>query len=229
MAILPTEYVTVTTNGPLEVRGDDFDTALFVAGQPAAYFWSDFEGSIGQNLVRAISMNPPEAVQKFRDSIAALTLVGKSIAGSFPELLSILAAGEYKLEMEEMSSDVDVVEFRVAGDAGIITNFYPGFGALVTTQPQASLCEEIVRDYDYQLADGARPVIVTLTGGTSWADFVIDGHHKLQSYRRYGARIHRLAIIKLDPQPLELLDVLDFIPDEGTEKAKLLANKKRTE
>jgi hypothetical protein len=82
MTILQTEYVTVHTDGPLDVRGDDFDTALFVAGKSAAYFWSDFNGSIGQNLVRSTATNPPEAVQRFRDSVAGRTLVAGSTTTS---------------------------------------------------------------------------------------------------------------------------------------------------
>lgn len=223
MTILRTEYVMVNTDGPLDVRGDDFDTALFVAGQPAAYFWSDFNGSIGQNLVRSSATNPHEAVQRFRDSVAGAR-TAESIVDSFPELLSILAAGEYKLELEEMSPDTYVVDF-----GSDMTNFYAGFGALLATQPRTSLHEETVRDYDRRLADGDRPVVVTLTGGSSWADFVIDGHHKLQAYRRSGVPIRRLAIIKLNPQPVQLAEVVDLIPDDSTEKVKLFRNKPQTD
>jgi hypothetical protein len=213
----------VHTDGPLDVRGDDFDTALFVAGKSAAYFWSDFNGSIGQNLVRSTATNPPEAVQRFRDSVAGRTLVAGSIVDSFPELLSILAAGEYKLELEEMSPDIYVVDFGAD-----MTNFYPGFGALIATQPRNLLREEVIRYYDLRIADGGRPLVVTLTGGTSWADFVIDGHHKLQAYLRSGVPIRRLAIIRLNLQPVRLAEVVDLIPDDRTEKTKLFANKPHT-
>lgn len=225
MTILRTELVTVSTNGPLEVRGDDFDTALFVGGQPVAYFWSDFAGSVGQNLIRTISPNPTEAIQRFRDSVSGSDSLARTLVDSFPELVSILVAGEYKLELEELPPDTYVVDFSFGDKSGGISNFYPGFGALVATQPRSSLSEQIIRDYDRRIADGARPLVVTLAGGISWAEFVIDGHHKLQAYRRSGISIHRLAIIKLNPQPVKLSDVLGLIPDDDAEKAKLLANK----
>jgi hypothetical protein len=57
---------------------------------------------------------------------------------------------------------------------------------------------------------------------------VIDGHHKLQAYLRSGVPIRRLAIIRLNLQPVRLAEVVDLIPDDRTEKTKLFANKPQT-
>lgn len=217
MAILRTEDVIVARGGSvLDVRGNDFDTALLVGGRIWAYQWCDCQGSIGQHLIRATSSDPASAIVNFRRSVASAVPDDVSLALHFGEVIVLLVDGKYRLQLEDLPSDTCVVELEARqGSSFEHTNYYAGFRSLVATQPGTSLSTSTVREHLGAIRTGARPAVVTLAAGDAVSEFILDGHHKLKAYREAAVPIRNLAIYRLDSAQVDITDALTFLPESS--------------
>lgn len=224
--ILRHEACTVDLpGGPLDVRGDEYLTALLVGGRIRALQWCDYEGSIGQNLVRATSSNGTSAVSAFREAVSASVLGDTHRAVHFSEALTIIAAGSYTLSLEEIPPDAYVVDLvHQSGDDLEVAKFYPGFGALVATQPLNTLSASRVDELCDEIRNGARPIVITLSADGAWGEFIIDGHHKISAYRQANVPILRLNVVRLDSARISLEEVWDAVPDIEGLRENLMGN-----
>lgn len=213
------EAFTVSSDaGNVDVRGDDYEAALLVNGDIAAFQWADCEGSVGQHLVRASNGR----VSVFRESVETMIAAGTSLANHFSDALKLLVAGVYTLVLEEIPPDSYVVDLLPERDDGVeITGFYPGFGALVATQALKDLSPSRVDQLTEQIREGARPTIITLCAQGAWGGFIIDGHHKIAAYRRANVPAVVLNIIRLRSERLPIEDIMGFLPDVKALKENL--------
>ncbi|NHQ88429.1 hypothetical protein HA050_20215 [Iodobacter sp. HSC-16F04] len=211
------EAFTVTSmGGLLDVRGDDFEAALLVGGKIRVFQWSDCRGSVGQNLVRKISTDKTRSELSFRKSVEVEVSGDYPLGVHFSEILNVLAIGEYALVLEEIPADAYVVDLTDKSENGLeVTSFYPGFGALIATQPLSSLSAAHVNHLAQDIQNGARPTVITLCTDGAWGEFIIDGHHKLPAYRIAGIPVRRLNIVRLNNDRLPLAEILNFVPITG--------------
>jgi hypothetical protein len=212
--------------GPLNVRGDQFEAALLVGDRIHAFHWFDCEGTCGQNLVRIVAGGSQTAVRDFLKSVDSALGENETLAAHFSGILSILATGTYALTLEEIPADSYVVELdNEPVDNQIVGGFYPGFGAMIATQPLSRLSALHVDRLSEKILHGARPTVITLSANGAWCEFIIDGHHKISAYRRTNVPIVRLDIVKLDSERLPLPDVLTFVPDVYGYRQNLAKNR----
>lgn len=228
MAILRTETLVVDHGrGVLDVRGDDFDTALLVGGHIVAYQWCDCQGSVGQYLVRSTSIDSAAAVLAFRHSVVSEVPADVSLASHFAEIVNLLADGTYSLQLEDLPAETDVAELEVRqGSALACTNYYAGFRSLVATQPDDEHSSAAVREHLHAIQQGARPTVVTLSAGDALSEFILDGHHKIKAYREASVPIRSLSIFRLDSEQVGLDEALAFLPDSGALRDHLCKHKR---
>ena len=215
MAILRTENLVVDHGrGVLDVRGNDFDTALLIGGHIVAYQWCDCQGSVGQYLVRSTSLDSTAAVLAFRHSVVSEVPAGVSLATHFVEIVGLLADGTYTLQLEDLPAETDVAELEVRqGSALACTNYYPSARSLIASQPDDVHSPAAVREHLHAIQRGARPTVVTLSAGDAPSEFILDGHHKIKAYRKASVPIRSLSIFRLDSGQVGLGDALAFLPD----------------
>ncbi|QDQ29079.1 hypothetical protein FNU76_23515 [Chitinimonas arctica] len=210
----------------LGVRGGDFEAALIVNGQIAVYHWCDCAGSVGQNLVRSVATSTLASVQRFRKSVESEIPPQSTLASHFSEILLLLETGQYLLVLEDIPSDSYVVEIALAEIPLLeVTNFYPGFGAMVATQFEPSMSSKRVEEYVQAIEAGIRPTVITLSSKGAWSEFILDGHHKLKAYRASNVQIRRLAITRLDSPQLPLEQAMSFLPKEGPLRGHLRSHR----
>lgn len=214
-------------SGSLDIRGNDFEAALLLNKKIFAFHWSDCGGSVGQHLVRRVSRNNHEALQGMCKSVEKPITPNETLEEHFSEVLSLLASGHYLLALEEIPADSYVVEFLSTEGGNLeATNFYPGFGAMLATQPSSKLSSTIVDRFSEKIARGARPFVVTISAEDAWCEFIIDGHHKIPAYRRTNVPILRLNIIRRNSKRLPLIDLLEFVPNTGGFRKSLVVNRR---
>lgn len=128
------EFTATSKDGFLDVRGDNFEAALLIGGKISVFQWCDCRGSVGQNLVRTISTDKTRSELAFRKSVETEVSEDCLLEIHFSEALSVLAAGDYALVLEEIPADSYVVDLIDRSENGLeIACFYPGFGALIAT------------------------------------------------------------------------------------------------
>lgn len=212
--VIRREKISVTSmSGLLDVRGDDFEAALLIGGKISVFQWCDCSGSIGQNLVRTVSTDKIPSVLAFRKSVEIEVSEDCLLELHFSEVLDVLAVGDYALVLEEIPADAYVVDLTDGAGNGLeVTNFYPGFGALIATQPLSSLSVAHVNRLAEDIQKGARPTVITLCADGAWGEFIIDGHHKVSAYRKANIPVRRLNIVRLSSERLPISDILNFVP-----------------
>lgn len=211
--------VAVSPAGVLDVRGDSFEAVLQISQEVIAAHWADCEGSVGQHLVRSVSRQPNHALTRFRRSVETSVPDDLPLMEHFQEVVATLVPGQYAFVLEDVSVDSYVVEQEVRPEVALdITRFYPGFGAMVATHPRAALSRLTIDRHAQAIRRGERPVVITVSHDKAWAEFIIDGHHKLHAYQRENVAIRRLNIIRWQSSRVTLQDLLSFLADRDLQK-----------
>lgn len=180
-----TEIFELTSGQSLiDVRGDGFDQALLVGGQPIVFNWCDCEGSVAQYLARAGRTNCERELQSLRHTLAGNWLPEFPISAQIFPFLDLFVPGRYRLQYFEARPDCDYIDFDAAWDfAKKHDSFYPFACVLVFTQSSDSLNRNQLAHYLERIRNGDQPIALTVTVADGWCDYVIDGHHKLQAYK----------------------------------------------
>jgi len=151
---------------------------------------------------------------------------GETLEHHFSDVLCLLTPGCYFLNLEEIGSDAYVVDLMAEQQSDLeFESFYPGFGAMIATQPIKELSSKRVRGLVERIQGGARPVVITLCAEGAWGEFIIDGHHKISAYRQANVPAMRLNIVRRNSRRLSIEDILNFIPDTEGLKENLKENR----
>jgi hypothetical protein len=217
------EVIVDAQGGPLSVGGDHDETALLVNGRITAFHWSDHGGTVGQELVRIAGGDIHAAIHAFRRSVETSCPDTETLATHFSGVAGLLAAGHYCFALEEIPADSYVVELS---DAAVdITGFYPGYGAMIATQPVSMLSSSHIDRLAENITQGSRPTVITIAADSGWCEFIIDGHHKISAYRRAGVPILRLNIVRRQCVRLPLQTALEFVPAADGLRAGFMKNR----
>jgi hypothetical protein len=195
----------VTGCGLIEVRGNEFDSALFIDGKPIALNWSDCEGSVAQYMVRAGVTDCEDKLRSLRHVVEGNLRLDISISAQVLPFLELFANGHYRLRYFESPSDWQFAEFTTSWRATKdLDHFYPVAGTLVLTQPSDALRFDRVSHHLERIHAGRHPIALTATMEGGWCDFVIDGHHKLLAYKAAKVAPSFLSVCRLDAPRLSV-------------------------
>lgn len=213
------EVVAVSPGGVLDVRVDDFEAVLRISHEIVAAYWADCEGSVGQHLVRAAASQQNHALTQLRRSVETPVPADQPLRKHFQEVAATLVPGQYVFVLEDVPADSYVVEQEVRPEMTLdVTQFYPGFGAMIATHPRAALSRPTIDRHAQAIQCGERPVVVTISHCKAWAEFIVDGHHKLHAYQRENIAIRRLNIIRRQSSRVEMEDLLSFLAERDLQK-----------
>lgn len=191
------------TNGlaMLELRGESFELAVFLHGEPLLYDASDCMGSVGRFMVLLPSTQSLSAQMQIEANAKLGFSLDEPLQDQLSPLLQLLPNGSYRLLLEEIEQ-YEVLDWSYGSrsETGWVMGYYAEYNyadsqALLTTQPSSNLSDERVNFYIAQIESGVRPALIGLSSKLlSEATFVIDGRHKLQAYVRTGVAPHVLRI-----------------------------------
>lgn len=199
-----TEAITRTDGlSFFDIRGDGFDTMLFVNGQPIGMNWYDCGGSIAQYLVRAGVANRNAKLAHLRYLVAGNLLVNQPLSTQLWDLLELFAPGDYSLTFIPCCPDSAHHDFSKAQEFSQHYDWFYPFGRdFVFTRPSESLSEDQIAFHAQQIANGLRPIAITANVADGQCDYVIDGHHKLVAYRRANVDPAIINICRYGRPPL---------------------------
>jgi hypothetical protein len=199
--------------GLFKIVGGGFGTGLYFDGQPISFYWDDCRGSVAQYLAQAKILDTKENLTLIRNFVEGQVAAKHSLAEQVEPLLQLFETGEYALNLLDVEGVLPMwdeypgkaLEADFQEDIG---NFYPLGTELITTRPKRSLNQERVKVYESDLKKRQRPIVITTSVKDGWAEFVIDGHHKLQAYQN----------LKIAPRVLQIVkQVESFVTEEDIE------------
>jgi hypothetical protein len=194
----PEEYTVENGRSLVEVRttGDSFAEAFLINGKPVTLSWSAHCGSILQNLIRTGHGSIAAELTEFRDHIATGFDPTKPMAKQIQPVLNLLPSGPYKLAYTESTKDYstpddclwEAIEFDPENLK--LPSELEGFldcprdPTIFCTVPSATLDQSRIERFVKEIREGSRPPLILLQADDGVWDLLIDGHHKLQAYRR---------------------------------------------
>jgi hypothetical protein len=202
--------------GLFKIIGGEFGTGLYFDGQPISFYWDDRRGSVAQYLARAKTLNDETNLVRVRNFVEGQVTETRSLAKQIKPLLKLFESGDYQLNLLIIKDTLPMwdeypgkaLDMNLKED---IENFYPMGTELVTTRPKRLLNQERIKFYETSLKQGQRPIVITTSVRDGWAEFVIDGHHKLQAYMDLKIAPRVLQIVKQAYSPVTEKDIEVFL------------------
>lgn len=173
------KYFLETGHGSISLKGDDFDCAIYFKGKPYALNWSDCEGSIGQYLVKTGIEGYKEDLRQIRYIIDSGLQNNQPIYSQLYPLLQLFEMGEFSLT-NYVPEKWEIINFDLAEKVA----YYPLEYVYVPTRSLEDLNSKTVKNFEQRIRRGERPIVITASVEKGWCEFVIDGHHKFEAYRK---------------------------------------------
>lgn len=196
------KFELADAKGLIDVRGDDFDSMLFVDGRPIALNWSQCTPTVEQYLVRAGAADCEDRLRALRQVLEGDLRRDESIRSQILPFLDLFVPGRYRIQYRELVPDCRYLQFDASWDElKSYDAFYPlspHYGVLVFTQALTALNQERVAYYLNCLQKGGRPIALTATVEDGWCNFVLDGHHKLEAYKLAKIAPTFISVCRLD-------------------------------
>ncbi len=197
-------------NGPLEIIGDKYDSALLLNGELIQFTYLREIGSTWRyQVAKGITENALIAESKFRNFVKNGYLSNDSLIRQFSYILKLLARGQYQIEIIELEKEIGSIEISRETDGYYCFDTYGGMVEVLETQSEFN--EEIVKEYMDLIEEGQEPIIILLKTQNSENTFLIDGHHKFAAYGRSKRSAKCLQITKLQSHRIEKDQGLEFL------------------
>lgn len=199
-----------STNGPLEIKGDERDTALLLNGELMQFTYLREIGSTERyQVARGIQEADLIAENRFRNFVKYGFLNHDALSIQFSDLLQLLAQGQYQLEITLLDKDIPSFDTEPEVEDYYCFNSYGGLVDIIETQ--AGFDKGIVQSYRELIKTGHQPLVVLLKTSRSHDTFVIDGHHKLRAYRSLKRDIKCLLITRLNSPEIDTKEALEYL------------------
>lgn len=205
----PERYIS-STNGPLEIKGDERDTAILLNGELMQFTYLREIGSTWRyQVARGIQEADLIAENRFRNFVKYGFLNHDALSIQFSDLLQLLAQGEYQIELTYTDKDIYSVEIDEEAQGYYSFDTYGGLVDVIETQ---SACEEaIVNSYIELIKTKHEPIVILLKTSKSHDTFLIDGHHKWYAYGRLKQKVKCLLITRLDSPEIDTKEALEYL------------------
>lgn len=218
----------------LEFCVGERDSALLVEEQPVAVVWDVAHDSAHQYFVRAYdTASVDEKLRRHRELLTETVDPHLPLQDQFRPILQLFPSGNYTLIFEpgmDLDDDPlpsqDVKElwssWRFMDWAGL-HHVAAGEGLLLGSRPREFLDARRIRFYEDQIRDGARPIVVMAGALDSDTAFIVDGHHKMEAYRRLRKSPGALFILAEEPRFMTVDEGCDLIAEAYARCAEIAA------
>ena len=191
------QYFRLTNpGGALTVDHDGLGRGLRLDGKPIALVWDDCQGSVGQlfrHTGETFTHRP--GLKQIRSVAGGHFREDRPIFDQLRPLIMCFESGEYGI-FPPFVSQFDV---HTAREEIKQPGFYPMRQDLIPSQLPHTLDEERIRYWRQRLH--VQPIVFVLQEPEDWCSFVIDGHHKLEAYRRARRPARFITIQRLWNEP----------------------------
>ncbi|KOS04913.1 hypothetical protein AM493_01835 [Flavobacterium akiainvivens] len=217
--------ISVTNGqGVIKLLSDNYSSCLAIK-RALAVNWPDCRGSVGEYY--AISNLTDDEREKLTVQLNEVLIKGtdEEILSAVSPFVNLFDNGEYtatitilKPEKTKILHDYSTVYSDTVPEDELFSGwFFPDFKKTycLYTRPKASINAGRVQYYTDLISEGARPKIIVAfayhddTGDCS-AEYIIDGHHKVEAYIKLGIDIPCVYIsLNLDKKHTE--EILRYV------------------
>ena len=183
-----------------DLRGDEKAVSLFIGQRPFSYWWSVQEETKIDYLVRLTSKKP-----NFRDNSYHVSTENGSdnlvpLSEILAPVLPYFASGTYQACLEDLDAGYDIKDIWDASTSIVKAKpYYGGVMSFMLTQPRQALSEERILYYRQKIRAKHYPIVFSISIAEHHDRYVLDGHHKLEAYRRTGVYARSLNLIRQEP------------------------------
>jgi hypothetical protein len=189
--------------GEIILYGDERESLICFSNKPVAFVWPDFGGSVAQLLSRTVSYyDYKDTLEKIRQVVEQ----GKKyddvpLSETLYGLLTLFEKGQYLIGEYQID---DYELFDVKQTISSPFNYYPWGWSFIMTKPKNKLNEFTIQEHMEKIQNGKKlKVIITSVYGNGTL-YVLDGHHKLEAYKRLNVYPHIIEIVSVLSKPLNL-------------------------
>lgn len=207
--------------GPIDILGHETDSSLLIDKVPYQF---NFLREIGTTLRYQIarSINEPDLIQdrEFSKAMKYGLLPEDTMSNTFKYTLSLLAPGDYKLELTVVDPEIELLELQQYHGPYCQTDTYGGMVEIIATQSDFN--ELVIHEYEELIDKGNEPIMILLTGDTIEDNYILDGHHKFVASGRLKKSLKALQITKLNPSKIQKDFGLKLISQFGPVKTEYI-------
>ena len=188
--------------GVLRLKGDDYDSVLYLNNIPIQFTWIREIGSTWRYQI-AKSVRESDLIKdsRFRQFVRFGYLTSDSISQQFDYIIKILFSGKYELTLDYLSQDLGLIENTTETDDYYSFDTYGGLDDIIETQ--SIYDENTINEYMVSIQKGVEPIMVVFTSNDSKNKFILDGHHKYIAYSRLKKKPRALIIKRLNTDTID--------------------------
>ena len=198
------------SKGCLEIKGDKFDSALFINNELIQFtFLREIGSTWRYQIAKSITKTDLISESSFSNFVKYGYLSPEPLSTQFKYILSCLIKGKYLIELTEIDTNIDLIELDKKEKGYLSFDTYGGLYYLIETQ--TGLNKNTINKYTELIQNDKQPIVILLKSENSENTFVIDGHHKLRAYKKLKKNIRCLLISKLDSKMIGSIEGVEFI------------------
>ncbi len=189
--------------GEIILYGGDSESALCFLNKPIAFVWPDCAGSIAEYLSRTASYNDyAETLEKIRQIVdGSIEYENVPLSETLAGLLILFESGQYLIGEYEID---DYELFDVKKTISSPMHYYPLGWPFILTKPTGELDESTIQEHMQKIKNGKRPKVIVASVYYNGTLYVIDGHHKLEAYKRLNIYPWVIEIVSVLSKPLNV-------------------------
>lgn len=175
----------VNSKGRIGVNESEFSCALLVDEKFVGAFWPDCEGSIGQ-CIWLPEIELDSCLSSWETIINFGHFQEGSLAETFEPVINTLITGTYTLTFYDQDFEWEIIDpsNRNRRSFGYYEEIYPWELQLISTIPRSRIDFERVQYFENIIKNHGLPEAITISNQNNWCSYILDGHHKLEAYRR---------------------------------------------
>lgn len=189
--------------GEIILYGDEAESALCFSNKHVAFVWPDCGGSVAQLLSRSTSYNDyVKTLEKIRQVVdESIEYDNLPLSETLNGLLILFEKGQYLIGEYEID---DYELFDVKKTISSPINYYPLGWSLIMTKPKNDLHEFTIQEHMEKIKNGKKLKVIVTSVYDNGTLYVIDGHHKLEAYKRLNIYPWIIEIVSVLSKPLDI-------------------------
>ncbi len=180
------ERVTLKNpKGRIGVNESDFSCALQIDRKIVASYWHDCDGSVGQ-CIWLSELDCKKKIATWESIINFGDIQEGTLKDLFKPVTKSLVSGVYDLNLgdEEFSWEITQPTKNNSRKGGYYEEAYPWDVQLVSTLPNDDIDYSRVEYFQSIIKNKGRPIAITISNQNNYCSYILDGHHKLEAYKR---------------------------------------------
>ncbi len=171
--------------GRIGVNEGEFSCALQVDNKIVGTYWHDCAGSVGQ-CVWLSEINRSSNISDWESIINYGEIQEGTLYEIFKPVTKSLVSGTYDLILDDEEFDWEITRPSDKNKRrnGYYEEIYPWDAQLISTLPSFKIDFSRIKYYQNIINNHGRPIAITISNQNNYCSYILDGHHKLEAYKR---------------------------------------------